>query len=81
MGDFVCGRSIGRWRSKIEPQANEPYPVRMVEPDMLLTAEGGCLPDMVGCGRDRGQEYVAACNEVQGGDSEGGPAVRRFFDK
>jgi hypothetical protein len=27
--------------AKLEAQGNEPFPVRLVKPDMLLTAEGG----------------------------------------
>ena len=77
--ETLCGPVDWELAFKIEPQPNEPYPVRLVEPDMLLTAEGGCLPEMVGCGRDRGQEYMAACKEARETGEEG-PAVRRFFD-
>jgi hypothetical protein len=44
----------------LKPQDNEPYPPRMVEPDMLLATEGGCLPEVVGAGRDRLTEYKEA---------------------
>ncbi|QIL02921.1 hypothetical protein G7078_09090 [Sphingomonas sinipercae] len=76
--EALCGPVDWARALEMKPQDNEPYPVRMVEPDMLLTAEGGCIPDMVGCGRDRGQEYVAACDEARETGEEG-PAVRRLF--
>ena len=66
--------------ARLEPQANEPYQIRMPEPDMLLTAEGGCLPDVVGCGRDRGAEFMEAMDEIRETDRLDGPKARRFFD-
>lgn len=66
--------------AKLQPQANEPYQIRMPEPDMLLTAEGGCLPDAVGTGRDRGEEFMEALDEIKETDRMDGPKVRRFFD-
>lgn len=65
----------------IQPQDNEPYPVRMVEPDMLLTAEGGCIPEVLPTGRDRSTELREALDEVKATDKTDGPKVRRFFDE
>lgn len=75
----------------LKPQDNEPYPPRMVEPDMLLATEGGCLPELVGAGRDRMTEYkealaeakeVVAAGKLDEGceDEIDGPKTRRFFD-
>jgi hypothetical protein len=37
---------------RVEPQDNEPFPVSMREPDMVLAVEAGLLHDAVGAGRD-----------------------------
>ena len=48
---------------------------------MLPTADGGCLPDVVGCGRDRGAEFMEAMDEIRETDRMDGPKARRFFDE
>lgn len=65
----------------LRPQDNEPYQPNMREPDMLLTAEGGCLPDAVGRGRNRGEEFMEAMDEIKETDRMDGPKARRFFDE
>ncbi|MBA3576922.1 MAG: hypothetical protein H0W39_04820 [Sphingomonas sp.] len=64
---------------KIQPQDNEPYEVYMAEGDMLLTVEGGCVPELVGAGRDRGVEFMDALDEVRETRDLEGPKARRFF--
>lgn len=79
--EILCGPVDWDKAAKLVPQDNEPYAVvRMVEPDMLLTGEGGCLPDAVGCGRDRGQEFLDALDEIKETGRTDGPKTRRFFD-
>lgn len=61
---------------KLEPQDNEPFPVMMRKPDMLLTVEGGMLHDYVGAGRDFYAELLQALEEHRArgegkGDAEG----------
>ncbi|MGN6154668.1 MAG: hypothetical protein ACTHN4_02910 [Sphingomicrobium sp.] len=82
----LCGPVDWAKAVKLEPQENEPYPARMVKPDMLLTAEGGCLPEMTpGC-RDRGKEFIEAMDEIKQMTEANpaarldGPKARRFFD-
>lgn len=65
---------------KLEAQDNEPFEVRMMAPDMLLTVEGGCVPEAVGAGRDRGAEYMGALDEIAETRELDGPKARRFFD-
>lgn len=83
--EMLCGPVDWAKAVKLEPQENEPYPVRMTKPDMLLTADGGCLPELTGA-RDRGKEFMEAMDEIkQTTDANpaarlNGPKTRRFFD-
>jgi hypothetical protein len=65
----------------LQPQDNEPYEPRMREPDMLLTAEGGCLPELTPGGRNRGAEFMEAMDEISETGETDGPKTRRFFDR
>lgn len=64
----------------LQPQSNEPHEPRMRAPDMLLTAEGGCRPEMVGAGRDRGEQFIGAMDEIAETKELDGPKALRFFD-
>jgi hypothetical protein len=76
----LCGPVDWAKAVKIEPQDNEPYPVRMTKADMLLTADGGCLPELTPGGRDRGAEFIDAMGEIRETGETDGPKARRFFD-
>ena len=57
----------------------------MVKPDMLLTAEGGCLSELTpGCRDRRKVEAMDEINEITNANPEvrrlNGPKTRRFFD-
>jgi hypothetical protein len=82
----LCGPVDWAKAVKLEPQENEPYPARMTKADMLLTAEGGCLPELTPDGRDRGKEFIEAMDEIKE-ITDANPAARlnepktrRFFD-
>lgn len=82
----LCGPVDWDKAVRLEPQDNEPYPARMVKPDMLLTVEGGCLPELTpGC-RNRGAEFLEAMDEIREMTEANpdaplnGPKTRRFFD-
>jgi hypothetical protein len=48
---------------------------------MLLTVEGGCIPEFTpGC-RDRGAEFMEAMDEIKETGETDGPKTRRFFDE
>ena len=50
----------------------------MMSPDMLLPAEGGCMPELVDVGRDRGAEFIEAMEEVAETGEVDGPKMGRF---
>lgn len=79
--EYLCGKVDWEKAALRQPQPNEPFAARrMVDTDMLVTVEGGCLFPMVGAGRDRGQELLDAIAEMQETQRFDGPASRRFFD-
>ena len=76
--EALCGPVDWDKAVALEAQPNEPYAPRMTEPDMLLPAEGGCLPELVDVGRDRGAEYIEAMDEVRETGAGDGPKMGRF---